>query len=217
MRKLPPEEKARRQKEQQKNNYAKHKEARKAWMKAYRERNRGLILQSYKDNREKRVAGVLRSREKNKPRYLAYMKEYGKAYRKNNPPDRRRQREYSAQWYQRNRERRLAQCKRYQESHRPMYRILRGRRRVAMQCSKDEIKRIRDWAKRLASKTWIRCYWCGIKVRFSECHIDHIVPVSKGGKHSSDNLCAACSPCNLKKHAKLVQDWERTGQQMLPV
>ena len=34
-------------------------------------------------------------------------------------------------------------------------------------------------------------------------HIDHIVPVSKGGKSIPSNLCVLCSKCNGRKGAKL--------------
>lgn len=37
--------------------------------------------------------------------------------------------------------------------------------------------------------------------------IDHIVPRSKGGPDSGDNLCLACSPCNGDKGALLLEEW----------
>ena len=38
-------------------------------------------------------------------------------------------------------------------------------------------------------------------------HIDHVIPVSKGGSNHDDNLCVACAPCNLKKSAKVGGEW----------
>jgi len=32
-------------------------------------------------------------------------------------------------------------------------------------------------------------------------HIDHVVPISKGGPHSITNVILCCPECNLKKHA----------------
>lgn len=40
-----------------------------------------------------------------------------------------------------------------------------------------------------------RCQYCGGRAD----SIDHVVPRSKGGEHSWDNVAAACRPCNLGK------------------
>lgn len=40
-------------------------------------------------------------------------------------------------------------------------------------------------------------------------HIDHIVPVSRGGSNHDENLCVACAPCNLRKSAKVGGEWQR--------
>jgi 5-methylcytosine-specific restriction endonuclease McrA len=45
------------------------------------------------------------------------------------------------------------------------------------------------------------CYWCGVKCGES-FHIDHYVPLSKGGEHALENLVISCAPCNLRKNAK---------------
>ena len=34
-------------------------------------------------------------------------------------------------------------------------------------------------------------------------HVDHIIPLSKGGKHIPSNLAVACDKCNEHKHSKL--------------
>lgn len=45
------------------------------------------------------------------------------------------------------------------------------------------------------------CYWCNVECK-SEYHIDHYVPLAKGGTHTIDNLVIACPKCNLTKNAK---------------
>ena len=45
------------------------------------------------------------------------------------------------------------------------------------------------------------CYWCG-KRHQKDYHIDHYIPLSKGGSNTIENLVVACKSCNLKKHAK---------------
>jgi 5-methylcytosine-specific restriction endonuclease McrA len=38
-------------------------------------------------------------------------------------------------------------------------------------------------------------------------HIDHIVPLSRGGRHAIGNLMPACAFCNLSKHARVLSEW----------
>lgn len=48
------------------------------------------------------------------------------------------------------------------------------------------------------------CGICGESVcRDDKWHIDHVVPLAKGGVHSYDNVQLAHAACNLAKHAKL--------------
>jgi hypothetical protein len=51
----------------------------------------------------------------------------------------------------------------------------------------------------------IRCYWCGRRVRRGKRHVDHIVPITKGGAHALLNLCCACEACNRAKSSKLPE------------
>lgn len=37
--------------------------------------------------------------------------------------------------------------------------------------------------------------------------MDHIVPISKGGKTTTDNIIPACSSCNSSKQAEDVVEW----------
>lgn len=49
------------------------------------------------------------------------------------------------------------------------------------------------------------CLYCGAP---SE-HIDHIVPLSRGGRHSIGNLTGACASCNLSKGSKFITEWKK--------
>ncbi len=42
---------------------------------------------------------------------------------------------------------------------------------------------------------------------------DHVVPLSKGGEHSEDNLVPACAPCNLSKGNKTGAAFNRWRRQ----
>jgi 5-methylcytosine-specific restriction endonuclease McrA len=49
------------------------------------------------------------------------------------------------------------------------------------------------------------CTYCGAPSQ----HIDHIVPISRGGSHSIGNLTGACAACNLSKGAKFITEWKK--------
>jgi 5-methylcytosine-specific restriction endonuclease McrA len=46
------------------------------------------------------------------------------------------------------------------------------------------------------------CAACKVDISKIEYHIDHIVPLSKGGLHDKSNLQLLCKKCNLTKSAK---------------
>ena len=48
------------------------------------------------------------------------------------------------------------------------------------------------------------CYLCGYPVSFYLMHVDHVVPISKGGMHSYANVRATHPACNQHKAARLV-------------
>lgn len=54
-----------------------------------------------------------------------------------------------------------------------------------------------------------RCWWCGIKVN-DHYHVDHRLPISKGGSNDKSNLVISCAPCNRRKGAKMP--WEFMGR-----
>lgn len=57
-----------------------------------------------------------------------------------------------------------------------------------------------------------RCYYCRCKVRWGEHHVDHVIPLSRGGSNDISNLVITCPSCNLKKHAKMPHEWPEGGR-----
>ena len=49
-----------------------------------------------------------------------------------------------------------------------------------------------------------RCQYCGKKFPSSELSLDHVVPISRGGKSTWENVVCACLPCNVRKGNKLL-------------
>lgn len=50
------------------------------------------------------------------------------------------------------------------------------------------------------------CMYCGEPLDLS-FHIDHVMPISKGGSNQRENLVASCPNCNQVKHAKYPSDF----------
>lgn len=46
-----------------------------------------------------------------------------------------------------------------------------------------------------------KCQYCG---RAAE-NVDHIIPRSRGGGHTWDNVVAACRPCNSRKEDRMLE------------
>lgn len=64
----------------------------------------------------------------------------------------------------------------------------------------------REWRK-LVRRYRHRCAYCGGSE--GGIHMDHVIPLSRGGRHAIGNVIPACQRCNLAKGAKLVVEWKR--------
>lgn len=49
------------------------------------------------------------------------------------------------------------------------------------------------------------CWWCSKKL--TKYHIDHLIPLSKGGSNRADNIVISCPSCNLHKSSKMPCDF----------
>ncbi len=67
------------------------------------------------------------------------------------------------------------------------------------------LKRTQWWQNKLNKGV---CYYCGRNVGREGLTMDHLVPLSKGGKSKKGNLVPACKECNNKKKYLLPLEWE---------
>lgn len=51
-----------------------------------------------------------------------------------------------------------------------------------------------------------KCFWCKTKVN-DKYHVDHVVPLSKGGSNGPENLVVACPGCNMSKGHRHPMDF----------
>ena len=51
-----------------------------------------------------------------------------------------------------------------------------------------------------------QCQYCGLRLSAGGLTFDHVVPRSRGGLSTWENVVAACSPCNLRKGDRLPRE-----------
>lgn len=77
-----------------------------------------------------------------------------------------------------------------------------------IEINKDDahIKRERQKARELRKSTYFQelfrkgiCYYCGEKFPADKLTLDHIVPLSRGGKSTRGNMVVCCKACNQEK------------------
>lgn len=49
------------------------------------------------------------------------------------------------------------------------------------------------------------CLYCGEVLK--DYHLEHKIPLSRGGLHDDANLCLSCAGCNLRKHTKTSEEF----------
>ncbi|MCP4575434.1 MAG: HNH endonuclease [Deltaproteobacteria bacterium] len=81
--------------------------------------------------------------------------------------------------------------------------------------SDEDIRKEKEKARRLRRTHWWNnklqngvCYYCNCKVGREQLTMDHVVPLSRGGKSKKGNIVASCKECNNKKKYLLPVEWE---------
>lgn len=77
------------------------------------------------------------------------------------------------------------------------------------------LRRERAKARELRKSQWWRnrvargeCYYCGNIFSPAELTLDHVVPLSRGGRSSRGNCVPACKECNSRKQSLLPLEWQ---------
>ena len=69
-----------------------------------------------------------------------------------------------------------------------------------------ELRESQWWKRRLAKGV---CYYCNRPTPPKDLTMDHIVPISRGGKSTRGNVAPCCKPCNNAKKQLLPMEWEQ--------
>lgn len=74
---------------------------------------------------------------------------------------------------------------------------VKSRNRRARHSQADGSYNIEDVQKQFKRQDGL-CFWCSIPL-FNEYHIDHVIPLSKGGTNWPHNIVVSCVHCNVTK------------------
>lgn len=133
--------------------------------------------------------------------------------------NRERHRAYSREWYAKNTERARTAIRDWQEKN-PERKREHGRRAANAWSAAHPEKVAEGCARRRALKKGAPviekidraaiierdrniCHLCRLPVEPHDIHLDHVVPLARGGNHTADNLAVAHSLCNARKGARM--------------
>jgi 5-methylcytosine-specific restriction endonuclease McrA len=121
----------------------------------------------------------------------------------------------SKAWYQKNKARKFVterirvsknpeqnrdRLKKHRAENPEMYRNYSGKRRALLLSARQFEVKVSELRKIMSQD----CFYCGSQAE----HLDHVIPLSRGGLHKIGNLVAACKSCNLTKGAKTIMEWK---------
>ena len=79
----------------------------------------------------------------------------------------------------------------------------------------QQYKKEKEKSRRLRQSAWWKkkrssgiCHYCGKKFKPSLLTMDHVIPLSRGGTSSKENIVPSCRDCNTKKNYLLPAEWK---------
>lgn len=161
--------------------------------KAYYQNNREKILERnnkyYQNNKKEILEQVKEYYQANKEKIAEYKKQYSQ---KNKEKIREHNRQYYNTYYQLNKEK---------------Y-IINDQKRRARKAQLPNTLTTEEYENTLEYFNH-SCAYCGCELNKDNHHMEHVVPVSKGGGTTQKNIIPSCASCNSSKHTKTLADFYR--------
>lgn len=142
-------------------------------------------------------------REKNRASYTSYKQEY---YRKNKAHILQASRRYRNSNNDAVCSRSRLRWQQYSKTLRGLLSIaVSARNRKARKCAAQGSHTSAD-IRRQYEKQGGKCFYCSVEVG-NKYHVDHVMPLSRGGTNNPENLVIACPTCNLRKNKKTAEEF----------
>lgn len=149
-------------------------------------------------HKKSRRQSYLKNKEKEKARAADWLKRY---------PEKKAKQQSA--WYNKNRERVIEKSKQWAVNNRAEFKINQHNRRVKIRNTHTPITK-EQW-NFLLEYSHYKCMCCGSSESLS---LDHIVPISRGGKNTFQNIQVLCRRCNSTKSAKTI-DYRPAGLRVI--
>ena len=153
-----------------------------AWRAANPDAARARCRQWHRDNKDRSLATGRAGRAANPPAHLAAV----------------------ARWRAANAEKTRQYRRADYERRTAAYKAASKKRKAILRAAAAALPFTADQLDARMSVFGHRCAYCGGPFE----HVDHVIPVSRGGLHCLSNLRPACAPCNLSKGAKRLAEWK---------
>ena len=132
-----------------------------------------------------------------------YVRERGKKYRKDKPDiEFNKQKRYR----ERHKEQLYLKGKKYREEHKDYF-YNKHRERQSLKNGVSDGTVTLEAEQTLFELQDGKCAYCGCDLNINGKHLDHILPLSRGGQHSVSNVHWVCPKCNLSKGNKTEEEW----------
>lgn len=160
--------------------------------------------------RERELQYKAKYREENRDKVNAYARWYWRNHPNAKSVDRRTKEKnkayqvsYNADYWQKNKKRLSERFKKYSRENKDYFRAKCAERRALKMAGGSHTK---EDIEEIMSMQGGKCAYCksGISKKY---HVDHIIPLSKGGSNQRSNLQCLCPSCNMRKSAKDPVDW----------
>jgi hypothetical protein len=180
-----------------------NKEKKAEYLKKYREANKEKIAKyskKYREANKEKIAELIKSYSKEK--IAAYGKKYREANKEKIAERRKKNHKgYCEKYYQANKEKIAEREKKYREANPELTARKSLKRQNRLKIATPENPEDRAIIREIYK----------LRTRINKCmgipnlmHVDHIIPVSKGGFHAPGNLQILPAKLNIRKYNKLI-------------